>query len=100
MGARISVMTLMWVGLSSANYRVEVDGIPYFVRIPGPATELLAIDRGNELHNTLAAAEAGVGARVVHDDPESGATVLEWLPGRTRSNETFRAPGMPTRTAG
>jgi thiamine kinase-like enzyme len=86
-------------GLTNANYRVEVDGRLYFVRIPGAATELLAIDRGNELHNTRAAAEAGVGARVVHHDVESRAIVLEWLPGRTMSNEAFSAPGTPTRIA-
>ena len=28
-------------GLTNTNYRVEVDGTPFFVRIPGAATELL-----------------------------------------------------------
>ena len=86
-------------GLTNQNFRVEVDAEPYFVRIPGPATELLAIDRGNELFNTRAAAEAGVGPRVVQHDPESGAIVLAWLPGRTRSNAAFSADGSPTRIA-
>ena len=45
-------------GLTNTNYRVEVDGTPYFVRIPGVDTDLLAVDRGNEIHNTIAAAEA------------------------------------------
>ena len=44
-------------GLTNRNYRVEVDGTPYFVRIPGPGTELLAVDRANELFNTRAAAD-------------------------------------------
>ena len=52
-------------GLTNTNYRVEVDGTPFFVRIPGAATDLLAVDRKNELHNTRAAAEAGVAPRVV-----------------------------------
>jgi thiamine kinase-like enzyme len=86
-------------GLTNANFRAEVDGVPYFVRISGEATELLAIDRGNELHNTRAAAEAGVGAKVVHHDAASGAIVLEWLPGRTMSNAAFAEPGMPARIA-
>jgi thiamine kinase-like enzyme len=86
-------------GLTNQNFRVEVDGRPYFVRIPGPSTELLAVDRANELHNTRAAAEAGVGAGVVHHDPPTGAIVLEWLDATTMSNAAFEAPGMPSRIA-
>ena len=36
-------------GLTNRNYRVEVDGVPCFTRIPGSGTELLAVDRANEL---------------------------------------------------
>ena len=87
-------------GLTNANYRVTIDGSPVFVRIPGPATELLAIDRANEAHNTRAAAASGVGPRVLHHLPASGALVLEWLPGRTMSNAALAEPGMPERVAG
>jgi len=86
-------------GLTNTNYRVTVDGTPSFVRIPGAATALLAVDRGNELHNTRAAAEAGVSPRVLHALPEWDVFVLEWVPGRTMSNAAFGAPGMPTRIA-
>jgi len=86
-------------GLTNRNYRVEVDGTPCFVRIPGPATELLAIDRSNELHNTRAAAVAGVGPRVLEHVPEWDAMVLEWLPGRTMSIAAFAAAGSPARIA-
>jgi thiamine kinase-like enzyme len=86
-------------GLTNRNYRVDVDGAPRFVRIPGPATDLLAIDRANELHNTKAAAVAGVGPRVVDHLPEWDVMVLEWLPGRTMSNAAFAGPGSPARIA-
>jgi thiamine kinase-like enzyme len=86
-------------GLTNQNFRVELDGKAHFLRIPGPTTELLAVDRANELHNTRAAAKAGVGAKVVHHDGKTGALILEWLPGRTMSNEAFQAPGMPARIA-
>jgi hypothetical protein len=43
-------------GLTNHNFRVEVDGRPFFVRLPGASTDLLAVDRANELHNTGAAA--------------------------------------------
>ena len=86
-------------GLTNANFRVEVDGKPHFLRLPGSSTDMLAIDRENELFNTRAAAEAGVGARVLFHDPRSGALVLEWIDGRTMSNAAFAEPGTPTRIA-
>jgi thiamine kinase-like enzyme len=86
-------------GLTNRNYRVEVAGTPFFVRVPGPATDLLAVDRANELANTRAAAVAGVGPKVVHHLPAWDVIVLEWLPGRTMSNAAFAEPGMPDRIA-
>ena len=86
-------------GLTNTNWRVVVDGTPFFVRIPGADTELLAVDRGNEIHNTIAAAEAGVAPRVVQTVPEWDVFALEWLDARTMSNETLRADGMPSRIA-
>ncbi len=86
-------------GLTNQNFRVEVDGAPRFVRLPGPSTELLAVDRANELHNTRAAAAAGVGPKVLDHDPASGALVLEWIDGRTMSNTVFGEPGTPERIA-
>jgi thiamine kinase-like enzyme len=86
-------------GLTNTNWRVVVDGTPYFVRIPGADTDLLAVDRGNEIHNTIAAAEAGVAPRVVQTAPDWDVFALEWLDARTMSNEALRAAGMPTRIA-
>ena len=86
-------------GLTNTNHRVEVDGVPCFVRIPGTATELLAVDRGNELHNTRAAAEAGVAPRVLQSLPDWDVFVLEWLSARTMSVETLNVVGMPARIA-
>src|SRR5262247_2083770 len=57
-------------GLTNTNYRVEVDGAAYVVRIPGQSTELLSVNREHEYQNTLAAAQAGVGARIVHYLPD------------------------------
>ena len=86
-------------GLTNQNFRVEVDGTPYFVRLPGQSTDLLAVDRANELHTTRAAAAAGVGPAVVDHDPSSGALVLAWIAGRTMSNASFAEPGTPARIA-
>ena len=49
-GRPVSILPLT-KGLTNANYRVDVDDRAFVVRIPGASTELLAIDRANELHN-------------------------------------------------
>ncbi|HVQ22780.1 MAG TPA: choline/ethanolamine kinase family protein, partial [Candidatus Saccharimonadia bacterium] len=86
-------------GLTNRNFRVEVDGQPCFVRVPDADTALLAVDRANELANCRAAADGGVGPRVLHHLPAWDVMVLEWLPGRTLSNESSLEPGMPERIA-
>ena len=86
-------------GLTNLNYAVTVDGERMFVRVPGADTSVLAVDRTNELHNTRAAAETTVGARVVHALPDHGVIVLEWIEGQTMSNDAFAAEGMPERVA-
>jgi thiamine kinase-like enzyme len=86
-------------GLTNKNYRVEVDGQPYFVRVPGASTELLAIDRDSEYQSSKAAADAGVGPKVLYHLPDHKVMVLEFLMGETMSIETLQGPGMPTRIA-
>jgi thiamine kinase-like enzyme len=86
-------------GLTNTNYRVAVNGTPYVVRIPGAATELLAVNRDNEYHNTKAAAEAGVGAKIAYYLPVEKVMVLEYIPGQTMSIAALQQPGMPSRIA-
>jgi thiamine kinase-like enzyme len=86
-------------GLTNTNYKVEVDGVPYFVRVPGTGSELLAIDRANEVHNTKAAFIAGVGPKVIHHVVEFNAMVLEFLRGKTMSKDALNEPGQPARMA-
>ena len=86
-------------GLTNRNFRVDVDSVPHFVRIPGPGTDLLAVDRANELHNTRSAAVAAAGARVLHHLPLWDVIVLEWLDARTMSNAAFQEPGEASRIA-
>jgi len=86
-------------GLTNSNFKVEVDGIPYFVRVPGASTDLLAINRDNEVHNSKAAFVAGVGPKVLHYLPEYNVMVLEFLHGKTMSKDSLNEPGMPTRMA-
>ena len=77
-------------GLTNTNYKVTTAYGAYVVRIAGKDTGLLAIDRENEVHNTIAAAEVGVGAPVVAAVPEHDALVLEFLEGTTMSPADLR----------
>ena len=86
-------------GLTNTNYKVLLDGTPHFIRVPGASTELLAIDRDNEYHNTKAASQAGVAPKVLYHIPEYNAMVLEFIDGRTMSKDSLNESGMPTRMA-
>ena len=77
-------------GLTNTNYKVTTSAGRYVVRISGKDSGLLAIDRENEVHNTIAAAETGVGAPVVAALPEHDALVLEFLEGEVMDAEKLR----------
>ncbi len=95
-GKQLSIQPLSG-GLTNTNYKVEVEGKPFFIRVPGASTELLAIDRNNEYFNSKAAAEAGVGPKVLYYLVDYHAMVLEFIDGKTMSKEALNALGMPTR---
>src|SRR3954464_10023699 len=77
-------------GLTNTNYKVTTPAGAYVVRIASKDTGLLAIDRENEIHNTIAAAETGVGAPVVAALREHDALVLEFLEGEVMDAEKLR----------
>lgn len=78
-------------GLTNRNLKVTTPAATVVVRIPGPGSELLEIDRDAEHRNSLAAAAAGVGPPVVHHRPGRGITV-EYLPGRTLTDGDLHDP--------
>jgi thiamine kinase-like enzyme len=78
-------------GLTNTNYKVTSPAGCYVVRISGKDTSLLAIDRENEVHNTIAAAETGVGAPFVAAVPEQDALVLGFLDGEVMDSEKLRS---------
>jgi thiamine kinase-like enzyme len=86
-------------GLTNVNLRVTLEDREVVVRQVRSDAGLLAIDRDAEHANTLAAAEAGVGARIVEHRPELGMTVLEFLPGRTLTDADLADPGVLDRAA-
>jgi thiamine kinase-like enzyme len=86
-------------GLTNHNFRVDVGGDSFVLRIPGPRTELLAVDRDNEYHNAAAAWRAGVSPRILHRIEGLDGMVIEYIPGETMSAARLSEPGMPDRIA-
>lgn len=77
-------------GLTNTNYRITLDGRSYVARLSDPTTSLLAIDRAAEHANSVAAAAGGVAPAVAGYAPEAGLLVVEWVTGRTFSEQDVR----------
>src|SRR6266849_4851509 len=86
-------------GLTNENYLVEAGGERYVMRIPGTSTELLSIDRDNEVYNARAAASTGIGPAVLEHIPQLDIMVLEFIPGETMSAQTLQSERMARRMA-
>ena len=66
-------------GLTNHNYRVRTPDLDVVVRVSPPGTQLLALDREAEHHNSVAAASVGVGAPVIDYLPGRGVLVVAFL---------------------
>jgi thiamine kinase-like enzyme len=77
-------------GLTNTNYKVVTPEGAFVVRVSSKDAGLLAIDRENEYLNTVAAADAGVGAAVVDYLPEQSLLVLEFIEGTTQTTEDIQ----------
>ncbi len=69
-------------GITNENYRVDVDGRTFVVRIGGEGTGLLGIDRAREQAATAVAAGLGVGPELVFALPEAAVLVTRFIDGR------------------
>ena len=70
-------------GLTNRNLKVTNADGTCVVRIPAAGTSLLGIDRDAEHANSVAAAEAGVGAPVLHYRPGEGSPSASCPAGRS-----------------
>src|SRR2546429_1089547 len=86
-------------GLSNENCLVEAGGERYVMRIPGASTELVSIDRVNEVHNTRGAASTGIGPAVLEHLPQADVMVLEFISGPTMSAKRLQTASMVRRMA-
>src|SRR6266705_4573768 len=83
-----AVITPLVGGITNQNYRVDVGGETFVLRIGGKGTHLLGIDRGRESTCTAIAAQVGVGAEVMHFLASEDVLVTRFIFGTGISPET------------
>jgi thiamine kinase-like enzyme len=86
-------------GITNHNFRVEVGGEAYVLRIGGRDTELLGIDRSVEHEAALAAAAVGIGPEVVTFVEPEGYLVTRYIEGEIVPPERIREPDAIRRVA-
>jgi thiamine kinase-like enzyme len=69
-------------GITNKNYRIEVDGDSFVLRLGGTNTEHLGIDRQVERDATAAAASLGIAPEVIYFIEPEGYLVTRFIRGR------------------
>jgi thiamine kinase-like enzyme len=87
-------------GITNRNFKVDVEGAVYVLRMGGAKTELLGIDRTVEHAASLRAEEVGVGPSVAQFVASEGWLVTRFIDGRPIAVEEMRNPEMLPRVAG
>jgi thiamine kinase-like enzyme len=86
-------------GLTNRNLKVVTPDGPVVVRLSTPESSLLAIDRDNEHHNSVAAATSGAAPEVVAYAPEVNVLVVRFVEGRTWDSSDVLEPANAPRIA-
>ena len=86
-------------GLTNRNYKVTTGAGAFVARVWSGGGDFLAINRDHEYRNSVAAAQAGVGARVVAYHPADNLLVLRFIEGRTFGNSDVQSPANIPRIA-
>jgi thiamine kinase-like enzyme len=86
-------------GITNRNYRIDVDGGSYVLRMGGARTDLLGIDRAVEHAASIRAHEVGIGPEVVAFVPAHNWLVARFIQGRPVPVEAMRRPEMLERIA-
>jgi thiamine kinase-like enzyme len=86
-------------GLTNVNLKVTLGDLVVVVRIAQQGSELLAVDHGIEHINSIAAADAGVGAPVIDYLPEAGLMIVGYVDGRTFTNDDLHDSAQLPRVA-
>jgi len=74
-------VTPITIGITNRNFKVNIGGASFVVRLSGKDTELLGIDRAAENDAASAAAAAGVAPEVFAFLPDLGALITRFVQG-------------------
>jgi thiamine kinase-like enzyme len=69
-------------GITNSNYRVDVGGESFALRIAGSGTDKLGIDRGSEYAANLAAGILGIAPEVIHVIQPEGYLITRFIDAR------------------
>jgi len=86
-------------GITNENFRIEVDGEVFVLRIPGADTELLGIVRSTECAVSQAAGKIGIGPEVFYVIEPEGYLVTSFIEGHQPSPEELGQPKNISRVA-
>src|SRR5262245_35376811 len=84
--------TLLTDGITNQNYRIDVGGESFVLRIAGANTELLGIDRPNEYAAHQAAAALGVAPEILQFIEPEGYIVSRFIAGKPIPPEAMIQP--------
>jgi len=91
-GATDLVATTLGGGITNNNFRIDVDGESYVLRIPGADTEILGINRAYECEANLAAGRLGIAPEVYYFIQPEGYLVTYFVNGRSIPPEEISQP--------
>ncbi len=96
---RRATVTVLGGGITNHNFKIEVDGVAYVLRMGGAKTGLLGIDRAVEHAASLRAEEIGIGPPVADFVAAEGWLVTRFIEGRPIGVEEMRSPTTLPRVA-
>jgi thiamine kinase-like enzyme len=96
---RETKVTTLSGGITNHNFRVDVDGFSFVLRMGGADTNLLGIDREVERAASERASEVGVGPQVERFVEPEGWLITWFIDGRPISIEDVRRPETIRRVA-
>lgn len=66
-------------GMTNKNFKVEIDGQEYVLRVPGAGTEKM-INRRAEKYNSLLASKIGIDTELLYFNEENGTKISKLIP--------------------
>lgn len=86
-------------GITNLNYRIEIGGQAFVVRLPGRDSEHLGINRQHEHACSVAACASGVAPEVIAFLDDVGVLVTRFATGKAVTEDEMRGPEMLRRVA-